>query len=380
MYINSNEYGNSLIGDEEINLLGKVLSSKQLFRYSTDDSFSAKCEKLIEKKLNVKYAVLTVNGTAGLRAALFALDVKKDDYVLINAYTFIATASAVISMGAIPIPIDFDDKYNLNLEQLKVAIKEFQPKVIIPVHWPGLCFDLSEIIKLSLKHNIKLIEDACQSFGARTSDKYSGTWADLGVFSFQQHKQISSGEGGCIISNNAKLIQRIKRFIDHGAERTSSGKPYWSRDYEYHGENLRMNEMQSAVIYPQLKKLEKIILNQKSNKAFLSSVFRKCKVFEFLENKDDTGMNYRILTNNATLAKKIIHAASKNKILLKPLWRMSVDKYPIFKQKGFFKYTRANELAKKMIILPIPPHLTSHDLITMERAIQETFIYGREKK
>lgn len=198
-YINPNEYGSLYFDNKEENAVLNVLKNEKIFRYASDKvSTTDKFEEMLKKKVNCKYALGVTNGTSGLITALIGCDVKAGDRVLVSSYTFLATALAVKCLEAIPIPLNIDLQNGFDLQDLEEELKK-GCKAVIVVQLQGRCFDLSKVKCLLEKYNVKLIEDSCQAFGAKIKDEYAGTIGDVGVYSFQQFKQVSCGEGLSLI-------------------------------------------------------------------------------------------------------------------------------------------------------------------------------------
>ena len=218
-YLNPNEYGSLMYDEKEEKAVIDVLKNDKIFRYGENKiSKVDEFEKLLKNYVNSKYALGVINGTAGLITALIGAKVKVGDRILVSSYTFLATALAVKNIGAIPVPIDIDLTNGLNLEDLENELKKGASAVIV-AQLQGRCFDLTNVKKIVHEHNAVLIEDSCQAFGAKINGQYSGTIGDIGVYSFQQFKQISCGEGGAIVTNNQEIYEIMRNYTDMGSER-----------------------------------------------------------------------------------------------------------------------------------------------------------------
>lgn len=200
---------------------------------------------------NAKGGALSVcNGTHALEVALLALGIKKDDEVIVPAFTFISTAMAVQRVGATPIPVDVDlDNYCMTVETMFPAITD-QTRAVIPVHMAGHVVDMQAFEKSLLKKNIHIIQDACHAHGAISHNRKLGEWDSMSCFSFQNFKLMTAGEGGAILFPNKKLYE--KAFLIHNC-----GRPKGDRDYMHIelGSNYRINEFTAAVLQEQLKRL-----------------------------------------------------------------------------------------------------------------------------
>ena len=213
----------------------------------TIDRFNRKFSKLHD----AKHCLAVHSGTSAIWVSLKAIGVQAGDEVIIPSYTFIATATAVVLANAIPVFADIDIE-NGNIDPLSIeSLITNKTKAIIPVHTAGTPPDLDKILSIANKHNILIIEDAAQAHGAEWNGKKVGAIGKGGIFSFQTSKNMSSGEGGAIVSNDDKFIEAC--FSYHNCGRVKNGK--W---YEHHrlGSNLRMSAFNAAVLIPQIDSLE----------------------------------------------------------------------------------------------------------------------------
>jgi dTDP-4-amino-4,6-dideoxygalactose transaminase len=252
--------GNELISEEEkLNILS-VLNDKNLFRYSSENSFSTKVETLSKEIFNSKYSYALINATAALKASLLSLNPTPQDTVVVPSLTFIATSNSVLSSGLIPKLVDVDQTGHLCPEKLKEYLENNKkPAAVIVVHLDGSAAKINEILSICKEYNIPLIEDAAQSLGVKRKNKYIGTFGEFGCLSFQQNKLLSSGEGGLLLSQNEFLFNKAIQICDHGAIRDETLFPNWQLSQTF-GENFKITEPISAIIEAQLKKLD--ILSQ----------------------------------------------------------------------------------------------------------------------
>lgn len=226
-------------------------------------------EKQVAKFLKVKYCVATTSGTMAQYVAMKALGIKRNDEVITQAFTFVATAESIIECGAKVRFLDINNSYNLDPNLIEKNITK-KTRLIVPVSMLGNPCEMNRILKIAKKNKIKILEDACESFGAKYKKKYLGTMGDVGVFSLDFQKIISTGEGGLIVTNNKKIYKFCKEFIDHGHE-SNKIFPRGRDTRTIHGLNLRMNELQAAVGIAQLKKLKYIIKKNQENKSLLKN-------------------------------------------------------------------------------------------------------------
>jgi dTDP-4-amino-4,6-dideoxygalactose transaminase len=225
-------------------------------------------EKAYAELLGAKRCVCTVNGTNALLTALHALDVGVGDEVIVSPYTFIATYNVVIGSCALPVFADTDpETFQINPDKIEERITD-RTVAILPVHILGLPANMDKIMAIAKKHNLVVIEDACQAWMAEWRGKKLGTIGNLGCFSFQNSKHLPIGEGGAVLGNDEELMDRVMSFHN-------CGRPYGSvkrtSGYPIIGTNRRMTEYQAAVGLSQIKRLEKDTALRNENAQYLTS-------------------------------------------------------------------------------------------------------------
>lgn len=377
--INPNEYGSLFYDNKEKEYLSNVINERRIFRYSkTNYPYASLCEEKISNLVGSKYCLTTTSGTSALKTALIGLGVQRNDRVLISSYTFLATALAPISIGAIPVPIEVDTKTGLNLNDLEKEIKK-GCKAIIIVHFQGRTFNLKELKRIANKYKIKIIEDACQAFGSNYKGKYAGTIGDIGVYSYQQYKQLSSGEGGAIVTNNKKIYERMRNYTDMGSKRDRF--PNWNDKDALFGENYRMNNLNAAVLYAQLEKLDMILEKQKQSRSRIMTTLEKNNIKGIINSSDptgDTSMNILIYIKDKKEKQNIISLGKEKNIELRNMWSTLYYNNNLFKKnKLTAKLLKESEckitknFIDKMLVISIPPILSKND----EKTISDFIIY-----
>ena len=217
-----------------------------------------------------KYALSCVNGSVALRLSLIACGVKPGDEVLVPPYTFIATASIVIEANCVPVFVDIDPRtYNMDASKIEAAITP-HTKAIIPVHFAGQACEMDQILSIAKKHGLRVIEDACHGHGAEYMGKKLGSIGDAGCFSFQSSKNLSSGEGGMIITNDDALYQMMNSLRNVG--RVEGGAWY---EHHYAGCNYRITQLQAVLLSSQLKRLEDQTMTRHRNGTYLNELLSK---------------------------------------------------------------------------------------------------------
>ncbi len=243
-----------------------ILRSGNWFRGrgQTVSEFEVKYAQL----LGAKRCVCTVNGTNALLTALHVLDIGVGDEVIVSPYTFIATYNVVIGSCALPVFADTDpETFQINPDKIEERINE-NTRAILPVHILGLPANMDKINAIARKHNLKVIEDACQAWLAEWRGRKCGTLGDLGCFSFQNSKHLPCGEGGAVIGDDEELMDRCYSFHN-------CGRPYGSvkrtSGYPIIGTNRRMTEYQAAILLSQMKRLESDTERRWTNGQYLTS-------------------------------------------------------------------------------------------------------------
>jgi len=214
---------------------------------------------------DAEFGISVVNGTVALGISLLSAGIRPGDEVIVPAYTFMATASSVLLVNSVPIFVDIDpDTYCIDPQEIEKAITE-RTKAIIPVHLAGHLADMDRIMKIAGENNLIIIEDACQAHFSEWNGRKAGSIGDLGCFSFQSSKNITSGEGGIIVTNNKEFADKCWSY--HNCGRRIGGAWY---EHPYMGWNLRMTEFQAAILLAQLERAESQTKKRNENAKYLA--------------------------------------------------------------------------------------------------------------
>lgn len=270
--------GFEVIGAEEQAEINDVFArGGVLFRHGFD-ALRGNCYKVREFEaafaaaMGAPHALAVTSGTAALRVALAALGIGPGDEVITQSFTFVATVEAIIEAGATPVCAEIDATFNLDPEDLERRITR-RTKAIIAVHMLGTPARLQEIQAVCRKHDLTLIEDAAWGCGGSLAGKPLGTWGELGTFSFDFAKTLTTGEGGMILFKDKERYERASAWHDHGHENNPS-VPRWEDTRSGSGFNFRMMELQGAVGLAQLRKLKDIVAAQRANRDRLWAAIR----------------------------------------------------------------------------------------------------------
>lgn len=392
--------GAELIGQEEIKEVMDVLETGVLMRYGFDQERKGvfkvrRLEEEFAQYCGVKYALGVTSGSSALKVALTAMDVGPGDEVLVPAFTFLATYEAVLEVGAIPVMCDIDDTLNFDPEEIEKK-KTRYTKAVIPVHMCGSAAKIDKIMRIARKNKLMVLEDNAQGCGAGFKGKKLGGFGDMGIFSFDYYKTLTTGEGGMVISNNKKLYLRSEWYSDHGHDHNPKvGRAQEGRTIL--GFNYRMNELQGAVGLAQLRKLDYIVAEQKKNKAIIKDALARVPGVKFRTLPDPAGDSATFLAFNLPEEKAALKfqklladggldttCYKNNKWHYVPNWEHFLafstagsKKYP-FKDKankGRVKYSRksipfAEDILSRTLVMGIAVRMSRERLDAIQKAIE----------
>lgn len=274
------------MGNEEVEAVGRVIATKELFRVNNGLKEAEKFEENWAKTIGTDYAILLSSGTGALISALVGMGIGPGDEVIVPGYTFMASASAVLAVGAIPVLAEIDETMTIDVEDIEKKISKYT-KAIIPVHICGYPCNMDAICEIAKKHNLYIIEDACQADGGRYKGKRLGSIGDAGAFSFNYYKLISAGEGGAVVTNNKLAYDRAMIYHDGGA----AFRPYAS-DFEvpvFMGTQMRTNEVTAAIMNVQLTRMDGIIEDLRRIKKKMTEALSDCDKFTIAPSHDIEG-------------------------------------------------------------------------------------------
>jgi len=283
--------GGMVIGKEEKTEILEVIEAKSPYRYYGPHPLAKvkTFEREFAEKMGTRYALAVSSGTAALKVALAALGVGPGDEVIIPAVTFLACVGATVMSRAIPVFAEVDKSLTLDPDDFAAKITK-RTKVVMPVHLQGVPCKMDEIITIAKRCGIKVLEDCAQSCGASYGGRKVGSIGNVGIFSLQFNKIITSGEGGVVVTNDTKIYERAVRAHDHGVIRPSTGQilGVYQKD-AFISENYRMGEIAGAMARAQLRKLNQIITTLRSYKKQIKDAISDIKNVEFRQIPDEKG-------------------------------------------------------------------------------------------
>jgi len=337
------------IGDDEIEEIKKVMGTGFLTEGATTKEF----EQMVAEYLGVKHAIAVTSCTTGLHAVLHCLDIKGQE-VIVPDYTYPATAEAVVLAGGIPVLSDVDlESMNMTAEILEEAYNE-KMTVFSPVSWAGVPLE-KEIYQKAKKLDLKMLEDAACSLGAKINEDYVGKIADYSCFSFHPRKVITTGEGGMITTDNDEMFEKCYSFKHFGAKGTS---------FETIGTNYKLSNVLSAIGVIQMKKIDNIVETR----------IQKAKIYEELLSKIDnikpayvgkgtrqTFQSYTCYVEKDGKRDEIRDALSKENI------QSQIGTYALHLEPAYKNMKRVGDLKnsellfKNALTLPLHKNLTQED-------------------
>ncbi|WP_423999225.1 DegT/DnrJ/EryC1/StrS family aminotransferase [Maribacter sp. IgM3_T14_3] len=290
--------GFELFGEREKSQVQDVLDSGVLMRYGFDGMRNnhwkaLELEAALSKRMETKYAQLVSSGTAALTVALASAGVGAGDEVIMPTFTFVASFESILAIGAIPILVDVDDTLTLSPEAVENAITD-KTKVIMPVHMCGSMADLGALKGICDKHNLLLLEDACQAIGGSYDGKPLGSYGDLGCFSFDYVKTITCGEGGAIITNNEQYKINADHYSDHGHDHVGNNRG--TETHPFLGYNFRISELNAAVGCAQIERLDDFLSIQKKNYTVLRNALSPLSNITFRKVPEGGVENYSFIS------------------------------------------------------------------------------------
>lgn len=323
-------------------------------------------EEEFAKIIGTKYACAVSSGTAGLHLAMIAANIQPGDEVITSPFSFIASANSILYVNAKPIFVDIDPlSYNIDPDKIERAITP-KTKAILVVHIFGQAADMAKITKIAKRYNLKIIEDACESICAEHSGKKVGTFGESAVFAFYPNKQMTTGEGGMIVTNNEKIYKLCNSLRNQGR----SENMQWL-DHEILGYNYRMGEISSAIGLSQLKKLT-YMLDQRSRVANLYnkhlSKHRELIQLPHIEDGNNhTWFVYVVKIKDRKLKKKrdeIILSLAKQGISTKP-YLPAIHLFDFYKRTFGYKrgdFPVCEDISSSTIALPFYIGLKESDI------------------
>jgi len=325
-------------------------------------------ERELSERIGARHAAALSSGTAAIHMALKAAGVEEGDIVFCPTLTFSATANPIIYLNAIPVFIDSDYKtWNMNLEELEAAFEKYpNVKAILVVHLYGLSADMDRIIDICRKHDVKIIEDAAESLGTTYKGKYTGTFGDYGIFSFNGNKIITTSGGGMLVSDNEERIAKVRFWATQARDR--------ARHYQHSelGYNYRMSNIVAGIGRGQLKVLDQRVKKKKYIFEFYMRELGGLEDIDFMPINEWNEPNYWlscIALSGKVRPLDIMEALEKENIESRPIWK-PMHMQPFFEKFDFIGEGISEKIFENGVCLPSDTKMTDEDLDRIVRIIR----------
>lgn len=348
-----------------------VGNEKKYLAECIDSTFVSSVGKFVDqfedevcKYTGAKHAIATVNGTAALHIALLLAGVQKEDEVITQPLTFIATCNAISYIGAHPVFVDVDKKtLGLSPEKLEhflirntemvkgVCVNKTSKRTIravVPMHTFGLTVEIDELVHVCQKYNLDLVEDAAESLGSFYKDKHTGTYGRLGTLSFNGNKTITTGGGGMIITNDQQLAKKAKHIT------TTAKIPHrWDYEHDMIAYNYRLPNLNSALGCAQMENLPKFIQSKRELAAKYDNFF-KTEDVEFMVESSHSRSNYwlnAVLFKNLDERNTFLVETNDNLVMTRPIWKL-MNHLSMFKKSQSGNLENAIWLEDRIVNIP----------------------------
>lgn len=341
-------------------------------------------EKKFANTLGGRKAAACTSGTSAQYIAMRCLGIKEGDEVITQAFTFIATVEAILACGAKPVVVDIDETYNMCPKSLEEAITD-KTKLIVPVHMLGNPAEMDAINAVAKKHGIPVLEDACEALGASYKGVSTGLLSDIGIFSLDFGKTITTGEGGMIVSDNEELISNCMKFIDHG-HNCDPTLPRGKDTASFYGFNYRMSELQAAVGLVQIDRLAHIVETNRKHKKIIKDELNKFSdKIQFRRITDENELADTIIFNleSKDLAEKLIANLAKEGIGTKNVpdamrWHFAKYFSQVWDNTNYYsnyneQWSNSDLLLSRSVSLPVMVNWTNSDLEKINSSISAAF-------
>jgi len=339
-----------LLGEEEQKAVAEVLESGMIACGPVVERF----EHQFAKFVGTKYAVATTSGTTALHLALISIGISKGDEVIVSSFSFIATANVVLFCDANPVFCDVNPRtFNIDVEKIESLITK-KTKAIMPVHLYGQPADMKLILEISEKHGLFVVGDAAQAHGARYDDEMVGSFGDIECFSFYATKNMTTGEGGMVTTNNIDIAESLFSLRNHGREKTK-----WGYEHGRLGYNFRMTDVAAAIGIEQLKKLPEFNKKRRKNAMYFNEKLVDIEVPYILENVEHVYHQYTIKSKDRAT---VIKCLRDNDIGFGIYYPKPLHFYSHLSKYSHNDLKNSEKISQEVLSLPVHPALSLEDL------------------
>ena len=345
------------IGDNEKKAVMDVLDSGMLAQGPKTAQFENEFAELCD----VKHAIAVSSGTTALHIALLANGIGPGDEVITTPFSFIASVNAILYVGAKPVFVDIDDEtFNIDATQVERLITK-RTKAILPVHLYGHICDIEHLLEIAEVNKLKIIEDACQAVMASYKGKRAGSFG-TGAFSFYATKNMMSGEGGMITTNDDEVAQTSRMIRNHGMKQR-----YY---HELLGYNFRMMDIQAAIGLEQLKRLPSFNIRRRQNASFFNDNINSVETPREKKDYDHIWHQYTVRVNHGRDRDSVVQKLAKGGVGSAVYYPVPIHQQDhVRKLVGQISLPVAEQMSKEVISLPVHPMLNTEDLETIVREV-----------
>jgi len=368
-----------IIEDEEIQAVKRVLESGMLAEGKVAHEF----EKQFSEYTGTKYATVTSNGTTALTTALEAMGIQPGDEVITSPFTFIASANSIAILGGIPVFVDIKpDTYNIDPNLIEAAITK-KTRAIMPVHIFGMPSDMKRIMEIAENHDLLVIEDACQAHGAEIDGKHVGSIGHVGCFSFYATKNILTGEGGMITTDDEELYDKMLMIKNHGRGK-EGGYSHFQIGY-----NNRMMDIVAAIGVAQMKRIKELVLKRRQNAKEYDQFFSDFNAIKPQVEDPGFSSGYHLyaprLYSDKLTRDEMVSALRKEGVGARPVYALpchkqdtylNIQKWRWAKFVNYPDYSQlslpiSEEVGARHFDIPVHPSLTAEEKETIQEAFKK---------
>lgn len=360
-------------GPEENTAVQDVLNSRWLTMGSVTQNFESEFAAYV----GAKHAIAVTNGTAALHLACLVAGLGPGDEAIVPSLTFVATANAVRYVGATPVFADITSYTDLNIspDSIERLISQHTQAIIV-VHYGGYPCEMEQIMTLARNNNLMVIEDAAHAVGAKRNGKGLGTWGDVGCYSFFSNKNLTTGEGGMLVTDNDELAENLRLLRSHGMTSLTWDRHRghaWSYDVIGLGYNYRIDEIRAALGRIQLAKVEKNNerrrhLSQVYHRALQELVPEVCLPFKSYSGRTSAHLLPVLLPTEAN--RENIMGRMKEQGIQTSIHYPPIHTFTSYKDNGYFALPTTEDVARREVTLPLYPTLTDDDVFVVVQALR----------
>jgi len=393
------------IGEPEKRQILEALDRKYLFRYYRPDEHPSKVaefERRFAEKFGCRYALMTNSCTSALIAALMACEVGPGDEVIVPAYTYWSSVSAVLAAKAIPVIVEVDESLTIDVDDLAAKVTD-QTKAVMPVHMRGAPCRMDRVMQIAAERKLVVIEDNAQAMGGSFQGRKLGTFGGCGCFSLQYYKIITAGEGGVVATDDERLFIRVQSIHDSAAcwrpDRFAPARWPWELSY---GFDFRASELEGALALAQLQRLDELIERMRARKAAVKQAVGRIDGIAYRRLNDpagDTAVCLIFFVPDAPLAARFVRALQAEGVAASHVYHPDIPDWHVFAhwQHLFAKATptaegcpftcpyykgklpeysadmcpRSAELLARAVHIDLPPQMSDHDAELIGLAVRK---------